>query len=284
VTLASIAAAYYWYLKAKKEVLPRCSISDQLIIDSSDVGPLGPLTKEVQLIAGGVQVTQLRRCLLVFWNAGKLTLKGSDVVGSITLEVPGSVIGQLRVAASRDVCNPQASVIGGRIELTFSFLDRGDTIMLSVLHDGPEADPELQATIMGVPEGVKHRGGFYFGRNPDEDAENEVEDQPPYRKKLLARTVKFLLTLAVLLTKPLWDSYIPFEAVGKYANFILIPLAIITFLYFLFSLVEPVAEKYWMARQQYLPFAGMKAIQEKLEKGSGATGHVPALMRSAEKE
>ena len=100
LTLASLAFAYYWYLKAKKEVLPRCSISDQLIIDSSDVGTLGPLEKEIELAVGGVPITQLRRCLLVFWNAGKLTLKGSDVVGSISLEVPGSVIGQIRVAAS----------------------------------------------------------------------------------------------------------------------------------------------------------------------------------------
>lgn len=269
LTLASLAFAYYFYLKAKKEVLPQCSISDQLIIDSSDVGTLGPLEKEIELAVGGVPITQLRRCLLVFWNAGKLTLKGSDVVGSISLEVPGSVIGQVRVAASRDVCNPQASVNGGRIELTFSFLDRGDTIMVSVLHDGPEADPKLQATIMGVPEGVKHRGGYYIGRDRDEDAEVDAEYEPPGSKKLLARTVIFLLTLAALLTKPLWDSYIPFEAVGKFAYFILIPLAIITLLSLLYTLLELVAEKYWKDRQQYFPWAGLKAIHEKLEKDPG---------------
>jgi hypothetical protein len=271
VTLASIVAAYYWYLKAKKEVLPRCAISDQLIIDSSDL----PLEKEIEFAVSGVPVTQLRRCLLVFWNAGKLTLKGSDVVGAMSLEVPG-VIGQIRVAASRDVCNPQASIIGGRIELTFSFLDRGDTILLSVLHDGPEADPKLQATIMGVPAGVKHSsGGYYIGRDRDEDAADTADDteyEPPSNKKILARTAIFLLALAALLTKPLWDSSIPVEAVGKYAYFILIPLAIIAFLFLFLPILGLIVYKYIMAGQQYFPLAGLKATYEKLEKDAGRSG------------
>jgi hypothetical protein len=75
--------------------------------------------------------------------------------------------------------------------------------MVSVLHDGPEADPKLQATIMGVPEGVKHRGGYYIGRDRDEDAEVDVEYEAPDSKKLVARAAIFLLTLAALLTKPL---------------------------------------------------------------------------------
>jgi len=62
--------------------------------------------------------------------------------------------------------------------------------MLSVLHDGPKADPELQATIMGVTEGVKQTGGIYFGsKDSGEDDVDEVEEDPPdSKKRLLVRT------------------------------------------------------------------------------------------------
>lgn len=99
----------------KKEILPRYSVRDELVIDLSDA----PFKSEIELAVSGVPVTQLRRCHLLFWNAGRLPLKASDIVGPISLEFSGSVIGQVKSVASRDVCKPRAEVNGNRIELTF---------------------------------------------------------------------------------------------------------------------------------------------------------------------
>ena len=119
---------------------------------------------------------------MLFWNAGRLPLKASDIVGPISLEFWGSVIGQVKSVASRDVCKPRAKVNGNRIELTFSFLDYGDVIMLSAIHDGPKADPKFHATIMGVPEGVR-RSGATCGDTYAADEGDWFMYRPPIRRK-----------------------------------------------------------------------------------------------------
>jgi hypothetical protein len=267
LAVAGLVFGYYWYRMAKREILPRYSTSGDLIIDSSEVQPM---ESKIELAVGGVPVAQLSRCVLLFWNAGKLTLKGSDVIDGISLELPGTLIGQVKVTGSRDACKPHAAVSGNKIELSFSFLDHGDAIMVSALYDGPKANPELHATIMGVPEGAKAVGNFHWGRNPDLEDEDDEADSEVGAKGRIFRTALFLLAVAALFTKPLWDSYVPFEVVGKYAvYFILIPFAIITFLSLLASLLALVPDRYWAALfARYIPWAGVSAIAEKLEKDS----------------
>jgi hypothetical protein len=59
--------------------------------------------------------------------------------------------------------------------------------MLSVLHDGPKRIPSY-ATIMGVPEGVKHTGEIYFGSKYSGE-----DDVDKLRKSLpIARNVSSL--------------------------------------------------------------------------------------------
>jgi hypothetical protein len=52
LTIVSILLAYYWYHKTKKDIEPRYSLTDELIIDSSGVDPWG---SSVELAVGGVR-------------------------------------------------------------------------------------------------------------------------------------------------------------------------------------------------------------------------------------
>jgi hypothetical protein len=224
------------------------------------------LGSKIELVVSGVPVSQLRRCVLLFWNAGKLTLRGSDIVGPISLELPGSVIGQVKLTASRDACNPQAALNGSTITLSFSFLDYGDVIMLSALYDGPKADPEVHATIMGVPKGVRKTAWTYTRDSETENDTSETESAGT-KKGFFVRAALFLVALAALLTKPVWDSYVPIRAEYPYVGLTLVTLG--TFVALLSSLVRLVPEKYWMAlfiRQ--FPAAGLDAINEKLDEDS----------------
>jgi hypothetical protein len=259
LTIVSILLAYYWYRKTKKEIEPRYSLTDELIIDSSEVDPWG---SKVEFAVGGVQVNELRRCLLVFWNAGQLPLKASEVVGPMSVELSGNVIGAVKTTASRDACMPHAEVNGKKIELSFSYLEGGDVIVLSALHEGPKADPKFQATIMGVPMGAKRSRSLYYEPDSDTDGEDDLDAGTTSRKKG-RRLALFLLALAALLTKPLWDSYVQFEAIAKYAYIVLIPLTVISF----FSLHPLVPEKFWVALfLPRSPWIGLNAITKKLEK------------------
>jgi hypothetical protein len=281
LAIASLVFGYYWYRKAKQEILPRYSISNDLVIDSSEVDPSG---SRIELAVGGVPVAQLSKCVLLFWNAGKVTLKDSDIVGLISLELPGSVIGQVKATANRDVCKPRIAVNGSRIDLLFSFLDYGDVIMVSALYDGPKADPELRATIMGVPEGAKKTGWTLWPEDSDVEDEDDSEIEPSSKKEVLARAALFLLVLAALLTKPRWDSYIPYvppELVNPLAYFLLIPLAIATFVRLLSSLIRLVPEEYWkvlFVRQ--FPSAGMEVIREKLDEDARRRALIQSRRRS----
>jgi len=115
----------------------------------------------VEIRFKGQPVERLTKTHMVFWNAGRVLLRGSDVVdtdpiccdfsdNSRILEV--RVVKRTRTTNKFEVhIDPDRQC---RAILTFDYLDPGDGVVVEMLHTDSKRYPEVNGTIRGVPDGI----------------------------------------------------------------------------------------------------------------------------------
>jgi hypothetical protein len=118
----------------------------------------------VEIKFSGTPISRVTAETIVLWNAGNVTLGGSQIVASDPLRFEikaGEILKARTLKVSREVNAISARPMAGRkdsLEVIFDYLDPDDGITLEVLHTGGRNDLMLYGTLRGMPDGVKDFG------------------------------------------------------------------------------------------------------------------------------
>jgi hypothetical protein len=126
------------------------------------VGPDARLLHEaVEIRFKGQLVERLTKTHMIFWNSGRVLLRGSDVVHTDPVRcdfADGSCILEVRVLKrTRDANKFEVHIDPERQHraiLAFDYLDPGDGVVLEMLHTDLKRYPMVNGTIRGVPNGI----------------------------------------------------------------------------------------------------------------------------------
>lgn len=137
IGLLSLAAAVIIYLASRVGARPVFQRRALRLIGRDDRA----LPNEVEIRFDGRPVERLTKTHIVFWNSGKVILRGSDIVDLDPLRCDFSDESQVlavRVLKSSRPTNQFAAKIDSgklnRILLAFDYLDPGDGVLLEILH------------------------------------------------------------------------------------------------------------------------------------------------------
>ncbi len=118
------------------------------------------LPEEVEITFNGHAVPRLTSTQCFFWNAGKSSISGGDIVPGDPLRLEfdeGNEIVKARIVrTTRSVNNIQVDSPpkAHRALITFDFLDPGDGALLELLHTSALRFPKVAGTIKGIPRGL----------------------------------------------------------------------------------------------------------------------------------
>ena len=133
-----------------------------LIGDKTSIFPAGA---EVQY--RGTPVPRITSSIVWIWNAGKKTVRGSDIVerDPLQLRFGGEVLNVRTRTVSREVVKFAVAVPADsskearkNVCVDFEFLDPDDGGVIEVLHTGSDEMPQFTGTIVGLPKGPQHWG------------------------------------------------------------------------------------------------------------------------------
>ena len=102
---------------------------------------------------------------VVFWNAGRATIRGEDIVKSDPLRLLfGKEAQILRVRIPRvtrktlDFRAENTFDPGNEVQFSFDYIDSGDGAVIEVIHTSEERHPQVLGTIRGIPKGIRNLG------------------------------------------------------------------------------------------------------------------------------
>ena len=161
IGVIGIVIAVIFYFRSRERAIPSYVVLKSLLISPAR----RHLPEKVTIQYDGHPISTLSTATIFFWNRGRKTLDGNDIVTSRPIkilfmekdkEVPALEIRS--ITATRDELNVSAEISEGSIRIGFDFLDRGDGFGLEVLYEGgANTKITCPGTIKGVPEGVKRR-------------------------------------------------------------------------------------------------------------------------------
>lgn len=124
------------------------------------------LPQEVSVKFGNHDVPRLALATIYFWNGGKETLRGDQVVETDPLcyrfEPEDQVLKARVVSKTREVNNVTVSVppeSRHTAKLEFDYLDPGDGVRIELLHTSPALVPVASGSIRGIPRGITELSG-----------------------------------------------------------------------------------------------------------------------------
>ena len=162
VTSLALSLMLYW----------RSRISGILAVQSRNVSMMGggdPIfPPEVEVRYRRKPVQRLTSCTVWIWNAGKKTLRKTDLTEQdpLRLHFSGTILNVRIRKVSRSVVQISANVPENetdKVAFGFEFLDPSDGVVLEVLHTGSDEDPECFGTIIGPPKKPHYWGHAWGG-------------------------------------------------------------------------------------------------------------------------
>jgi hypothetical protein len=120
--------------------------------------------KKFQASFSGKKISELHRCRILIWNAGKRAIQHRDVVGGAVTFTPTERVRVLSVGAvatTASAINPRAKFGSSRIEVTFDYLDWRDGFVIEVLSETPSRWEENGIKILeSKPTNVWRHGSL----------------------------------------------------------------------------------------------------------------------------
>ena len=122
------------------------------------------LPADVDVIYRGEKVQSLAKTYISFWNAGRKTILGSEVVSADPVrfeadETEVKILSARIIRVTRDVDRAELEVAGNTVLLKFDFFDPKDGVTLEVIHTGIGSRLDCRGTIRGIPQGIKNADG-----------------------------------------------------------------------------------------------------------------------------
>ena len=131
----------------------------------------GLLPNDIEVHHKGIKIPKLTKTVLIIWNGGEKTIKGTDIVDRDCLRVELPEDSQLlsvnTINNSRSVINfsaTRSNEFENSIKLSFDFLDQNDGSVVEILHTSSDPYLSIIGTIMGLPNGIKNFGKITSGR------------------------------------------------------------------------------------------------------------------------
>ncbi|MBU4628269.1 hypothetical protein HRJ41_12270 [Pseudomonas sp. BF61] len=150
------------YLMARKRTsLAFAYAGDHLLGSSSNALPRG-----ISVQYNGNNIPRLTRSVIALWNNGENTLSGSDIVGADPLRFEvgsdGAILSVTLLQLTRPVngvhlATPPAHA-PNEAYFGFNFLDKGDGVVIEILHTSENRQPTIKGTLKGMPKGPKSFG------------------------------------------------------------------------------------------------------------------------------
>jgi hypothetical protein len=129
--------------------------------------------QNVEILYRGKHVDRLTRTRVIFWNAGKKIIYGSDIVAddAVRCELsPDALALEVRVIKHTRDANKFTAIIDdnsqNRVILSFDYLDPQDGVVVELLHTDSVPDPVVKGTIRGVPKGLLDLGSNFDFADP----------------------------------------------------------------------------------------------------------------------
>lgn len=160
IGLLGIALAFYFYVKSVRKKKLVFANKESVVLGDSDDSFDGRL----RVLFDQKEVTRVTRSVFVLWNAGRETIRGSDIAHSdpLCLTFPEdteilmlSVDRMTRSAVAANV-KPRTEAQRHCVCIDFDFLDFKDGFTLSVVHNAPTGVGKIAGTIVGMPDGVQN--------------------------------------------------------------------------------------------------------------------------------
>jgi peptide deformylase len=152
----------------------------------------------------GRQVTDLSLTRIVFWNDGPKTVEGTQIVRTDPLTVSFSGPHQILIARIVRVTKSANAVHldleEQQVAVTFDYLERGDGVLIEILHTSMDATPRLSGQIRGIPAGARNRG--VLPNAVDVSARNWLRRWTPERRRadIAGLTFEYNLPVAIFAT------------------------------------------------------------------------------------
>ena len=149
----------------------RARIPGIIAFQSHNVSLIGSgrtmLPADIKVLYRDTEVPGLTSSTIWFWNAGKKTVRGEDIVpiDPLRLRFGGDVFNIRVIKVSREAIQITTETQEERkntVRCCFDFLDPGDGGVLEVLHSGAATVPLCEGTIRGMPKGPQHWGSASF--------------------------------------------------------------------------------------------------------------------------
>ena len=170
IELVGIVAAVLLY---RASLVKACPVYQRraLRLIGSDESALPP---NIEIRFRNQVVERLTKTYIVFWNAGKVTLRGSDIVEDDPVRcefAPDARVLEASVVKNSRPANKFSIVVDPKCPncavLSFDYLDTNDGATIEILHTDQQRYPALKGTVRGVPRGVLDRGRIAPARRRD---------------------------------------------------------------------------------------------------------------------
>jgi hypothetical protein len=161
IGLIAVILAVVFYFKSRATARLVCQWRGRLLVGGEEAD----LPADVVITYKGAAVPRLSSAKVVFWNSGKLTVRGSDIVEADPLRI---VLAEDAVILRAVVNSVTRSVNSFSVRIrpekaneaicTFDFLDAGDGARIELLHTSNLKSAKVVGTIRGLPTGIGHLG------------------------------------------------------------------------------------------------------------------------------
>lgn len=116
---------------------------------------------EIQILYGNKSIPRLTYTSIYFWNAGKQTMRGSEIVADDPLRFEFDS-GDEILTVEIEICTRRVNKLNASIPsdaknqalVMFDFLDPQDGARIGILHSSQNLCPKSLGTIRGIPSGV----------------------------------------------------------------------------------------------------------------------------------
>ena len=161
IGLVGVVLAAVFYFKSKTTTKLVYQWNSRYLVG----GDAADLPDEVTISYKGIAVPRLSSTDIIFWNAGNLTIRDSDIVNAdplrIVLSEEAKILRTLVTVATRKVNQFVVRVHPERPNeafCTFDYLDPGDGVRVEILHTSEKGRPDLRGTVRGLQRGVSAWG------------------------------------------------------------------------------------------------------------------------------
>jgi hypothetical protein len=168
ISLVAVVLAVLFFFKSKATPRLAHQWSGRRLVGGDEAA----LPDEVTIMYKGMKVPRLSSSLIALWNAGNLTIRGSDIVEADPLRIvvskDATILRADVISTTRKVNSVKARVHHERqneVLCSFDYLDSGDGAWIEILHTSENSHPDIVGTIRGLPRGISDWGSMF----PDSD-------------------------------------------------------------------------------------------------------------------